>query len=129
MLRCTNKECRASLEFNIQATGDRYKRTETGFEKIKAGKRTKDLEDVRSYQAKCITCGYKDLVKHFMDAYNNPMRYFDADNLCDCGGEIWNDIECIKKDIEQEENFTGSQRTVPMSIKHIIRCEKCNKEF
>lgn len=133
MLRCTNSECRSCLEFNIQASGDRWKYNEETkqLEKVKAGKRTKDLEDVKSYQAKCMICGHKDLVKKMIDAYENPMKYFDTQNLCTCGGEIWRDVEAKKdttmKQVEFEDN--DSQRKVAMKITVTTRCEKCDTVY
>lgn len=131
MLRCTNEKCRASLEFNIQALGDRYKLEDGEMTKVKAGKRTKPIEEVYSYQVKCMTCGNKDLVKRLVDAYQNPMKYFDTDNLCECGGEVWNDFSMIKnkQDEELEKEFVGDQRPVTMRIKEALECDRCGKSF
>lgn len=130
MLRCTNPECRASLEFNIQALGDRYKRTGIKMEKVKAGKRTKPIEEIRSFQCKCMTCGHKDLVWKMQDAHADPMKYFDTNNLCDCGGEIWQDFEVKKpQETQEEDSYVGDQRKVSMQVSTCRRCEKCNKEY
>lgn len=131
MLRCTNEKCRASQEFNIQALGDRYKVENGSLTKVKAGKRTKPIEEVYSYQAKCMTCGHKDLVKKMVDAYNNPMKYFDTDNLCDCGGEVWKDFAVIKNNkLSDEENeFVGDQRRVSINVKESVECDRCGKTF
>lgn len=131
MLRCTNEKCRASLEFNIQAVGDRYKRENGCMTKVKEGKRTKPIEEVYSYQVKCMTCGHKGLVKQFIDAYDNPMKYFDSDNLCECGGEIWNDFSIAKEGptLKEDETYVGDQRRVAMRIKEGVICDRCNKSF
>lgn len=79
----------------------------------------------------CNECGHKDTVAMFVKAYENPMSVFDTENLCECGGEIWTDFETVKsEDVEQEDwNDDDYQRPVKVSVRSIVRCERCNKEY
>lgn len=95
--------------------------------------KTSDVEPDAKYDhytAHCHMCGHKGKIKSFKSAYNEPMKHFDTDNLCYCGGEIWNDFE-VKKLVETSENaeFDGDQRSVPMAVKTSIRCDRCGKLY
>lgn len=39
----------------------------------------------------CTKCHEVNPLKLWEDAFADPGRYFDADNLCHCGGELWMD--------------------------------------
>lgn len=79
----------------------------------------------------CDECGHKDTVAMFIKAYENPMSVFDTENLCDCGGEIWTDFEAVKSEDQVKEDWQDDdyQRKVKMSVKTVVRCERCGKEY
>jgi hypothetical protein len=76
----------------------------------------KDIFDVAAFlhekkspavqDAKCPSCGEVHTIQEWQDALENPMDYFDAENLCGCGGELWMD-------------------RIPFSNKYGMVCEKC----
>lgn len=91
----------------------------------------KDIDIYNDNKMICKECGHKDTVNVFMKAYENPMSMFDTENLCECGGEIWNDFETVKLEDEPQPDWVEgqSQRKVKMAVKTTTRCEKCNKEY
>lgn len=44
-----------------------------------------------STACKCSFCDHEDAFDVFLDAWQNPINYFDAENLCHCGTELWMD--------------------------------------
>lgn len=124
MYRCPNPECRAMTNIHVRKLG--YKQYTLGSKVY-----TSDAEPDAKYDhytCTCHVCGTKNKIKVFKDAYNEPMKHFETDNLCVCGGEIWNDIEIKKLEVESDGNFDGDQRRVPMLVKTILRCDRCKKE-
>lgn len=55
---------------------------------------------------KCDSCQETHDLKTWMDAYENPMDYFDAEQLCHCGEELWMD-------------------RIPYTNRYGLICEKC----
>jgi predicted RNA-binding Zn-ribbon protein involved in translation (DUF1610 family) len=45
----------------------------------------------QSQEITCPECGFQDTLKNYIDAFNDPLRYFDTDQLCHCGGELYMD--------------------------------------
>ncbi len=39
----------------------------------------------------CPVCDQPNISVSWKEAWDNPMKYFEADNLCHCGGELWMD--------------------------------------
>ena len=56
---------------------------------------------------KCHACDEGSPSVDWKDAWDNPMKIFDADNLCHCGGELWMD-------------------QVPNTPHYAFICEKCD---
>lgn len=140
MLRCPSNECRQhEIGFMVIKTGYRLVYTNIGKFNLtkKDGTTITDQEDVESlltgidhYQMKCMKCGQKAKISSFHDAYVNPMKNFDTDNLCGCGGEIWNDFEVIQVKVDKEVWEDGdSQRSVPVGVKNTSKCDKCGRIF
>lgn len=158
MYRCPS--CRARKEFYVRRLGYRYivKADSKAFtskdytvvlkkdlitrlldliRKPLLGELTEDemIEHAKhtGHEMTCSCCKHKDSVQNFMDAYNDPMKYFDTANLCDCGGEVWQDIEVLKPtnkiEIEGEEDFNGYQRKVTSQVRTVVRCERCLKQI
>lgn len=134
MYRCPNSECRSRRAFSVNKIGykctvvvDSNLQSHTYTEKL--GKSGKRPEEVLNYKMKCCTCNHTATVKEFIEAYHNPMKLFDTSNLCDCGGEIWQDIVYVKPEIELAEEFAGDQRRVSQHIKNVLKCDKCGKEY
>lgn len=55
----------------------------------------------------CFSCQIEEKLNEFILAFSNPMDYFEADNLCRCGGEFWMD-------------------NIPGTKDYGFVCEKCN---
>lgn len=54
----------------------------------------------------CYLCGHSDEYHIFKEAWQEPMDFFDAENLCSCGEEIWMD-------------------RIPNTNKFGLQCDKC----
>ena len=131
MFRCP--ECRTRKEFYIRKLGYKYiVNQSTDFCSKDAIVKTKTSLDFKKHQnstMQCKACEHKDTVSSFANAYANPMLYFDAENLCDCGGEVWIDVEVEKPIIDESvAEFDGDQRSVHTRVRNVTRCEKCGKE-
>lgn len=133
MFRCP--KCRARKEFKVRKTGYCYKVVSDPL-KFKSdrsgttlGKSSKDMNDIqyKHYTMSCSACGHKDKVSNFKEAFYNPIDLFDTDNLCDCGGEVWQDIEVKKTDIPDDMEFVGDQRSVSGQVITSMRCDSCKK--
>lgn len=134
MLRCCNPECRQQSEgFKMSGQGVNAKFIDKDtFKLIKAKKElTEDINYFSRYRMVCNKCGTKAKTKEFISAYNSPMLIFNTDNLCTCGGEIWNDIEQVQDSVLSNPNveWEGSQRKVSTKIRTVVRCDRCNKEY
>lgn len=129
MYRCPNPKCRSMNDVRVRKLG--YKQfvlTDNDHNEVK----TSDIEPGEQYDhytAQCWVCGKKDKIKQFKEAYAEPMDYFDTNNLCTCGGEIWNDIEIIKNSNDTKEDFVGDQRSVAMKVKSCFKCDRCDKVY
>lgn len=51
------------------------------------GQKVVSMDDV----CKCSSCDHVALFGDFYDAHLNPIDYFDAEELCSCGEELWMD--------------------------------------
>lgn len=138
MFRCPN--CKARKEFKIRNTGYSYKVLESLSEddnpvfqskefECKKGNENlmQDYEKYKYYRMTCMACGHKDKVEEFKNAFDDPMKYFDTQNLCDCGGEVWQDIQMKKVEEQQGAEFDGDQRRVNQQIVSVVCCESCKK--
>lgn len=43
------------------------------------------------YNASCNNCDVTNPVHKWMHAFEDPLVYFEMENLCHCGGELWMD--------------------------------------
>lgn len=131
-MRCTNKHCRQGMDFFAIT---KIKETKKLFGLIKTIEIHKveldldDMEEYRDFLIECPECGSRMSYEDAVDAMENPMKHFDTDRLCSCGGEIWNDIEYTKPEEPEEdkEEFSGYQRKVKAGqIRSVFRCERCD---
>lgn len=131
MFRCTNPECRSAKSFKVTRAGYKYELVDgKAVETIGATQRGNIIKEYWHWKMTCNTCGHKDRVENMHDCFKDPMKHFDTGNLCSCGGEIWQDIEVVKPQINTENSggFDG-QRQVSMSTRVTVRCERCKQLF
>lgn len=127
-LRCTNDVCRSCESFHVHYTSDDYELKDNELVKVKAGKRTKPLEESLKYKARCNVCHCEDTVEKMKQAYEDPMTFFDTENLCDCGGEIWLDfIVDTSANGNPLYTFEDGKAVVKTVQKRV--CERCGKVF
>lgn len=127
-LRCTNDTCRSAEAFRISYTSDEYEMKDGEFKLTKKGKKSKPLEESFEYKAKCKRCCQEDTVEKMIEAYNDPMKYFDTDNLCDCGGEIWMEYRPVYND--KKELVCTIENGVPgVKTQQVRVCERCGKIY
>lgn len=55
----------------------------------------------------CSHCNEASKIKEWIEAFEEPLKYFEMDNLCHCGGELWMD-------------------NIPNTKTYAFVCEKCN---
>ena len=131
MYRCPT--CRARGHFYVRKLGFHYvvNQGETFVSDkvdVTLGKNGMKANEFPNYTMTCKSCNSRHKVKEFMEAYAEPMKLFDTNNLCDCGGEVWQDVEYIKPETTDGEEFSGDQRKVAMKVRNVLRCDKCKKE-
>lgn len=141
MLRCPSKKCRQAMKFRIYKTkeriyvdGDEVTIKDSKENVLLEGEEAKKyIKSLYGKQLKvyCYECHKGQLIEMCIEAHKDPMKFFDTDNLCKCGGEVWNDfaVEKNKSEKEQEQEWEGSQRKISMKVTNTLRCEKCGQTF
>lgn len=68
-----------------------------------------DLETIDADTIQCPSCGESAAANLWRKANRDPYSFFDAQALCDCGGELW---------------YTVSSSGPPC-----VQCDRCGKKF
>lgn len=137
MFRCPTYDCRQKKEFIIPSTeevltlidGEYYISPQgSSSDSVKANKEYLDEIIKDGEKVRCAECKVVYSAHTLVDAYNKPMAVFGTTNLCDCGGEIWEDFEVVENEQSSGE-WSGDQRKASSPVVSGLKCEKCHKTF
>lgn len=54
-----------------------------------SGRRIK--KNIPDTKVRCRKCEKESPIKNWFEAFDEPLKYFETENMCHCGGELWMD--------------------------------------